>query len=96
MESDRVAALLVEMASNGIVDFSNAKLLDRKWELRLKWLAKSFMARKAADVVKLGIIRYTGALGYGTSELFNESWESMGSLIEDYVATTMPWSDKND
>ena len=54
------------------------------------------MARKAADVVKLGIIRYTGALGYGTSELFNESWESMGSLIEDYVATTMPWSDKND
>ena len=95
MESDRVASLLVELASNKVVDFKEAKLLDRKWELRLKWLSKSFMARKAADVVKLGVIRYTGALGYGSADLFNESWEKMTSLLDDFVASTMPWLEKD-
>lgn len=53
------------------------------------------MARKAADVVKLGVIRYTGALGYGSADLFNESWENMGSLLDDFVASTMPWLEKD-
>jgi len=95
LESDRVAALLVELSASGTVDFRSANLLDRKWQLRLKWLAKSFMARKSADVVKLSVIRYTGALGYGTAELFNESWESMSGLVNDYMASTMPWIEKD-
>ena len=96
MESDRVAALLVELAASGVVDFKNANLLDRKWGLRLKWLAKSFVARKSADVVKLGLIRYTGALGYGTAELFNEAWGNMDGLVDSYVAATMPWLEKDE
>lgn len=96
MESDRVASLLVELAASGAVDFSSANLLDRKWQLRLKWLAKSFMSRKSADVVKLALIRYTGALGYGTAELFNDSWESMGGLVKDYIDSTMPWLAKDE
>jgi hypothetical protein len=53
------------------------------------------MARKSADVVKLSVIRYTGALGYGTADLFNESWESMSGLVNDYMASTMPWIEKD-
>ena len=94
MESDRVAALLVELSANGVVDFSCANILDRKWQLRLKWLANSYMARKRADVVKLAILRYTGALGYGTADMFNESWESMSGLMEDYMDSAMPWREK--
>ena len=95
MEGDRVAALLIELASNRVVDFKEANLLDRKWQLRLKWLARSFEARKSAEVVKLGILRYSGALGYGAPELFNESWEGINTLLDNYIANTLPWqSDK--
>jgi hypothetical protein len=95
LESDRVAALLVELSANGVVDFKNANLLDRKWQLRLKWLAKSYMARKNADVVKLAILRYTGALGYGTAEMFNEAWDGMTGLFENYMESSLPWREKD-
>lgn len=93
MDGDRVAALLVELAANGVVNFKDANILDRKWDLRLKWLAQSYMAAKSADVVKLAIMRYTGALGYGSAEMFNESWENMGKLIDSYSSATMPWQE---
>lgn len=95
MAGDRVAALLVELSANGVVDFKNANLLDRKWQLRLKWLANSYMARKRADVVKLAFLRYTGALGYGTADMFNESWENISELMEDYMDSSMPWREKD-
>lgn len=62
LASDRVSALLVELASHGVVDFKHANVLDRKWNLRLKWLAQSYSSNKSAEVVKLAILRYTGAL----------------------------------
>lgn len=86
-------ALLVELAASGVVDFKDANVLDRKWDLRLKWLAQSYMTAKSAEVVKLAIMRYTGALGYGSAEMFNESWENMGKLIDSYSAAIMPWQE---
>lgn len=53
------------------------------------------MARKRADVVKLAFLRYTGALGYGTADMFNESWENMSELMEDYMDSSMPWREKD-
>jgi len=91
LESDRVASLLVEMASNGAVDFKDANLLDRKWQLRLRWLIKSYTLNKSSEVVKLAILRYTGALGYGTSALFNEAWDRITELLEQYDKMTRPW-----
>ena len=91
MESDRVASLLVELASNGVVNFKDANLLDRKWQLRLRWLLKSYSLNKSSEVVKLAILRYTGALGYGTSALFNEAWDRSTELIERYDKLTRPW-----
>ena len=94
MESDRVASLLVEMASNGVIDFKDANLLDRKWQLRLKWLVKSYSANKFSEVVKLAVLRYTGALGYGTSSLFNEAWDKITELLEEYDKAKRPWIDR--
>lgn len=96
LESDRVASLLVEMASSGVVDFKDANLLDRKWQLRLKWLSKSYTLNKSSEVVKLAILRYTGALGYGTSALFNEAWDRISELIEQHDKLTRPWTVKED
>jgi len=93
LESDRVNSVLIEMAAKGIVDFKDANLLDRKWQLKLKWLAKSYTANKSAEVVKLAILRYTGALGYGTADLFNEAWDTIGNLVQDYSDASMPWLD---
>ena len=91
LEGDRVTQLLVELASNGVVDFANADILDRKWKLKLKWLAESHSANKSAEVAKLAILRYTGSLGYGKAELFNESWEKVNELIQSYTKLAMPW-----
>lgn len=96
MESDRVASLLVEMASNGVVDFKDANLLDRKWQLRLKWLSNSYALNKSSEVVKLAILRYTGALGYGTSALFNEAWDRITTLIQQYDKVARPWVHDDD
>ena len=96
MESDRVASLLVELASNGVVNFKDANLLDRKWQLRLRWLLKSYSLNKSSEVVKLAILRYTGALGYGTSALFNEAWDRITELIEQYDKVARPWTVKED
>jgi hypothetical protein len=53
------------------------------------------MARKNADVVKLAILRYTGALGYGTAEMFNEAWDGMTGLFENYMESALPWREKD-
>ena len=94
LASDRVSALLVELASHGVGDFKHANVLDRKWNLRLKWLAQSYSSNKSAEVVKLAILRYTGALGYGTADLFNQAWESMDQLFDSYDKAARPWIDK--
>ena len=96
MESDRVASLLVELASNGVVDLNDASLLDRKWQLRLKWLANSYALNKSSEVVKLAVLRYTGALGYGTSALFSEAWDRITALMEQYDKVTRPWVHDDD
>ena len=45
---------------------------------------------------KLAVLRYTGALGYGTADLFNEAWDTMGNLVQDYANVSMPWLDPKD
>lgn len=96
MERDRVASLLVEMASHGVVDFAGAKILDRKWQLKIKWLARSYSLKKSSEVVKLSVLRYTGALGFGSADLFNESWEKISDMLEDYDKVSRPWIERED
>lgn len=91
MEGGQVGSLLVDLASNGIVDFREAKVLDRKWTLRLKWLAKSHASNKYAEMVKLSVLRYTGALGYGEADMFNKASEGLNALLDEYGKVVRPW-----
>jgi hypothetical protein len=53
LESDQVIALLVGLAADGLVDFSEARLLDRNWTIKLYLLLKEYKSRKAIEVLRL-------------------------------------------
>ena len=91
MAGDQVASLLVGVAADGLVDFSKAKLLDRRWNLKLLWICQSYQARKQAEIVSLRLTQMTSALDPANIELFKHAWSISDNLIHTVTELTMPW-----
>jgi hypothetical protein len=79
------------MAADGVVDFRDADLLDRRWSLRLSWLTKAYSGSKRAEVALARHMRYTGALGTDDAKLFEKAWKLSGKTLEDLDAALRPW-----
>jgi hypothetical protein len=94
LDGDRVASLLVGMAADGVVDFRDAAPLDRRWNLRLKWLTEAYATRKRADVAVARHMRYTGALGTDDSKLFDKAWKLSGTTLDELDALLRPWIER--
>lgn len=82
------------MAADGVVDFREAVLLDRRWNLRLKWLVEAYSTRKRADVALARHMRYTGALGTDDSKLFDKAWKLSGTTLDELDALLRPWIER--
>ncbi len=95
MESDRIASLLVSLATEGVIDFSKTRLFDRKWDARLLLISKQYRALKNAEMAKLYLHRFIAALSTSSSELFGKAWENSTAAIELFEELTLPWKEKN-
>jgi hypothetical protein len=82
------------MAADGVVDFRDADLLDRRWTLRLKWLTEAYSASKRAEVALARHIRYTGALGTDDAKLFDKAWKLSGKTLEELDLALRPWLER--
>jgi transketolase len=83
------------MAAEGVVDFSNAKLLDRRWTLKLLWLCNAYQAKKRSEVITLHFLRVANALSTQHVDLFKKAWSSSEQFIDIIEATDMPWLDRD-
>lgn len=82
------------MAADGAVDFRDADLLDRRWNLRLKWLTVAYAGSKRAEVALARHMRYTGALGTDDAKLFDKAWKLSAKTLDDLDAALRPWLDQ--
>lgn len=82
------------MAADGVVDFRDADLLDRRWSLRLRWLTEAYSGSKRAEVALARHMRYTGALGTDDAKLFEKAWKLSAKTLEDLDAALRPWLDR--
>jgi len=82
------------MAADGVVDFRDADLLDRRWTLRLRWLTEAYSGSKRAEIALARHMRYTGALGTDDAKLFEKAWKLSGKTLEDLDAALRPWLDR--
>ncbi len=79
------------MAAEGRVDFSKARLLDRKWNLRLLWLCKAYQAEKNVELLKLEYARFVSALSTDSSDVFKQAWGSSDKVKDLIKEELVPW-----
>lgn len=82
------------MAADGVVDFRDADLLDRRWNLRLRWLTEAYSGSKRAEVALARHMRYTGALGTDDAKLFEKAWKLSAQTLEELDAALRPWLER--
>lgn len=90
MAGDQVASLFVRMAADGF-DFSKANLLDRRWKLKLLWMARAYQDSKQADLLRLRAIKSASFCSSPHLELVKSSskvFDQMADLIE---TLEQPW-----
>jgi len=84
------------MAADGVVDFRDASLLDRRWDLRLRWLTAAYVSSKRGEVAMARHMRYTSALSTEDSKLFDKVWKLSGQSLAEFDAAIRPWLDRSD
>ena len=83
------------MAVDGIVDFSEAVILDRKWQTRLLLLSKSYQQKKQADLVKLYFLKMSGTLSSNEFKIVKEMWSHCDDTIDSISRLDQPWLDRD-
>lgn len=82
------------MAADGVVDFRAAALLDRRWNLRLRWMTDAYAGSKRAEVALARHMRYTGVLGTDDAKLFEKAWKLTGQTLADLDVALRPWLER--
>ena len=95
MDGDQVASRLVGMAADGIVDFSKAELLDRRWKLKLLWMCKSYQSKKQIEMLGLRLNQTIGVFNPSSVELFKSMFKRSDNLVDLITELAMPWLDRD-
>jgi hypothetical protein len=81
----------------GVVDFREAKLLDRHWWLRLKMLIEEIESQECKNFIEMQNIRHSSALNYlAGKQAFDHHWKQLTELGKQWTALSFPWLNKTD
>jgi hypothetical protein len=90
LEGDQVASLLVRMAADGF-DFSKAALLDRRWKLRLLWIARAYQDTKQIELLKLRLLKTSAICSSPHLELVKSAYSSFDQMADVIDELSQPW-----
>lgn len=96
MARDRRAALIVQAAARGIVDFSKYKPFDRHWWLRLSWLLNELESDNLRQILTVQHQQHCGALEYTAGrQAFDHHWQTSAKLLNQIIGLYFPWEAKD-
>ncbi len=78
------------MAADGF-DFSKADLLDRRWKLKLLWLARAYQDGKQADILRLKAFKLASFCSSPHLELVKNSSKNFDQIADLLEAMEQPW-----
>lgn len=82
MESDRGAALIIQAAVKGVIDFSKANTSDRLWWHKLKWILNGIENENINKIQELKFHLNASVLSYKDEEKqFEHHWEKANEHI---------------
>lgn len=90
MEGDQVAPLLVRMAADGF-DFSKAVLLDRRWKLKLLWLARAYQDTKQIELLKLRLLKSSAICSSPHLDLVKSASSNFDKVADAIDDMSQPW-----
>lgn len=94
MVRDRRAALILQAAAKGVVDFSQYKPFDRGWLLRLKWLLQEVHVENIEKFIELQHNQHVAALEYAAGkEVFDHHWKAGTKLLDTLATYYFPWQE---
>ncbi len=92
MDGDRAAALIKQAAFTGLVDFSKARLSDRSWWIRLKWLLDELETHNVTKIHGMHFELNTALLDYKNDEnQFTHHWDRSIEMINRVYNELFPW-----
>lgn len=97
METDRGAVLTLRAAARGVVDFSQARVLDVRWWRRSNALIKAMAAEDDLVAVRAAFDLQRSLVGNGnlTKESFEECQKKVQALFGDVIDVLCPWAAKD-
>lgn len=93
MERDRVAVLTVRAAVNGIIDYRDADIMDRKWWQRWRILVNEMTSQADKELLEhlyayhLALVSNSGL----SEDSFKSTQDSARENFDDLVGTLRPW-----
>lgn len=78
-------------AALGVVDFRSARLLDRKWWMRLNWLLEEVENEECKKLIGLKFTQHSSALNYLAGKTFDHHWKQLNELQARWTNFTFPW-----
>lgn len=93
MEGDRGAALIVQAARTGAIDFSKARLLDRHWWLKTKLLIDDLERDNLSKVFRLRQAQHLAAVLVPNlkDDSFDTHWTGSQDALGKFTELLFPW-----
>ena len=94
MERDRVAVLTVRAAVNGIIDYRDADIVDRRWWQRWRILVNEMTSQADKELLEhlysyhLALVSNSGL----TEDSFKSTQQSARENFNDLIGILRPWS----
>ena len=83
---------MIKAAAMGVVNFSDAQLLDRSWWRRLNWLLGEVEATEAKQLIQLKFQQHSSALNYlAGQQTFDHHWNVLNKLHTKWLELATPW-----
>jgi hypothetical protein len=97
LDGDRVTSLMVQAAARGLIDFSEADLLDRRWWTKLWWLLDRIQADNVITIRQMEHAQDIAMLDYTLPEkAFDLHWDRAVSELRDVWDALFPWCKMED
>ncbi len=93
MEGDRVGTLIIQAARTGAIDFGRAKLLDRHWWLKLKFILNNLETDSLFRILKARQDQHLAAILTPniSQSSFDTHWSSANDAIGKMTESLFPW-----
>lgn len=90
MAGDRRAALIVQAAVKGVIDFSKFDPFDRRWWLRLSWILQGIENDNVRELLKIQHAQHLAGVDLQSTK---NHWKIAASLITEVQRLYFPWDE---